>query len=112
MNKRILYLPLKSKYYLMIESGEKKEEYRELKDYWATRILKEYPIAWRFNMDMCIELNDFRPFEGKTFGGWDIVQFSYGYTKRTMQFEVDKIEINTGNPEWGAEEGKKYFVEE
>ena len=30
------------------------------------------------------------------------VKFSYGYTKRTMIFELEKITIGKGNPEWGA----------
>lgn len=34
-----LNLTLKKKWFDMIESGEKKEEYREPKDYWKTRLL-------------------------------------------------------------------------
>ena len=34
MNNKTLYLPLKAKWYDMIESGEKEEEYREIKPYW------------------------------------------------------------------------------
>ena len=36
---KILYLPLKKQWYEMIESGEKKEEYRLLKPYWEKRLL-------------------------------------------------------------------------
>lgn len=32
-----LILPLKKKWFDMIASGEKKEEYREIKEYWRTR---------------------------------------------------------------------------
>lgn len=35
----ILDLPLKAIWYDMIESGEKKEEYREHNSYWAKRFL-------------------------------------------------------------------------
>ena len=38
------------------------------------------------------------------------MKFIYGYTKRSMMFKLDNIVINTGNPDWGAEEGIKYFV--
>lgn len=38
-----LVLVLKKKWFDMIDSGIKKEEYREIKDYWIRRlILKEY----------------------------------------------------------------------
>ncbi len=40
-----LYLPLKAKWYKMIESGEKTEEYREIKPYWCDRILHYCPLA-------------------------------------------------------------------
>lgn len=31
-------------------------------------------------------------------------------TERIIKFEHAGIEIRTGNPEWGAEPGKLYFV--
>lgn len=36
----MLTLPIKKKYFDMILSGEKKEEYREIKEYWTNRLLK------------------------------------------------------------------------
>lgn len=35
---KILELPLKKEWYNMIESGEKREEYREIKPYWQNRL--------------------------------------------------------------------------
>ena len=35
---KTLYLVLKSKWYDMIASGEKREEYREVKPYWKKRL--------------------------------------------------------------------------
>ena len=83
MSNNTLFLPLKKEWYDMIESGVKLEEYREIKDFWFKRLTNK----------------DFK-----------YVQFSYGYTKRTMTFICDGIEIGTGKPEWGAEPGKNYFV--
>lgn len=108
-------MPLKEKWYRMIEKGEKKEEYRELNYYWAKRILKDYPIFWRFNMTMCIEAGVFDMFLGKTFGGWDAIHFTLGYPKRddegrNMTREVEEIVIGEGREEWGAEPHKLYFV--
>lgn len=34
--------------------------------------------------------------------GYTHVKFSYGYTKRTMTFEIDSIAIGKGKTEWGA----------
>lgn len=72
---RILYLPLKKEWYEMIESGVKTEEYREIKPYWTKRLV------------------------GHNFTH---VQFSYGYTKRTMTYKLERITFGKGNPEWGA----------
>lgn len=79
----VLRLNLKAKWYEMIESGEKQEEYREIKEYWTKRLSnKEY----------------------------DIVEFVYGYTRRTMMFHIKSIDIATGKEEWGAEKDEKYYV--
>lgn len=109
---KTLKLVLKRKWFDMIASGEKKEEYRDLTKYWAKRILKDYPIDWRFRMTICIEVRDFSMFEGKMFGGWDMVTFYLGYAKDrpSMTFKIDSITIGGGKPEWGAESWKEYFV--
>jgi ASC-1-like (ASCH) protein len=39
MEKRILYLTLKKKWFDLIKSGEKRIEYREVKPYWTKRLL-------------------------------------------------------------------------
>ena len=39
---RILHLVLKNQWYQMIESGIKKEEYREIKPYWQSRFMNCY----------------------------------------------------------------------
>lgn len=80
-----LHLVLKTKWYRMIESGEKLEEYRELTDYWAKRI------------------------EGKDF---DCVVFYLGYQKdrESMAFLPRGIEPGTGKKEWGAIPDKEYYV--
>lgn len=78
---KILDLPLKKKWYEMIESGEKREEYREYKDYWRKRL---------------IDLDTLR------LKPYTHVRFRYGYTKRTMLFKIDSITVDVGNPDWGA----------
>jgi len=86
--KDTLDLVLKEEWYRMIESGEKTEEYREIKPFWEKR------------MQNCRDRR------------YDKVTFHLGYAKNrpSMTFALDKIMINKGKPEWGAEEGKLYFV--
>lgn len=77
---RVLRLSLKKQFYDMIESGFKREEYRELKDYWYRRLT---------NMD-------------GSFQHYDYITFSYGYTKRTMTYRFNGVRIGYGVPEWGG----------
>lgn len=80
---RILDLPLKKEWYNMIESGEKKEEYREIKPYWTKRLRNN---------------------------GHTHVRFRYGYTKRTIIFEIKYITIGIGKSKWGAPEHDVYII--
>ena len=97
---KTLHLNLKAKWYDMIESGIKKEEYREIKPFWEKRFFKNFKH---------IDENGETVYT-KIVKDYDVVKFIYGYTKRSMMFKFGNIVINTGNPDWGAEEGVKYFV--
>lgn len=89
---KILELPLKSTWYLMIELGIKKEEYRETKQYWCKRFLGLDTALFSYR-------NGYQSCNVK---GYTHVRFRYGYTKRTMLFRIEDIVIGRGNPEWGA----------
>ena len=82
---KTLHLNLKRKWFDMILSGEKKEEYRDIKPYWTKR----------FN-NFCFET----------------ITFSNGYSKNRDQFEIEVfgLSIKTGLKKWGAEKDKLYFV--
>lgn len=43
---KVLRLPVKKEYFEQILSGTKTEEYREVKEYWGKRIVKEYDEVW------------------------------------------------------------------
>lgn len=86
---KILDLPLKKMWYEMIESGEKREEYRECKDYWRKRL---------------IDLDTLR------LKPYTHVRFRYGYTRRTMLFEITSITVGMGLPEWGAPTYRVVFI--
>lgn len=104
---KILYLPVKKEWFEMERSGAKPEEYRAITQYWAKRIMKNYPISWRILMDIAIEKKDFSCFYGKTFGGFTHVELTMGYPKkgdasRRVLFEIKEIVIGKGKSEWGA----------
>lgn len=84
MNKT-LHLTIKKKWFDMILSGVKTEEYRDIKPYYNLRLIgREY----------------------------DTVVFRNGYAcdAPSLTIELKTIRFGTGKPEWGAEEGKTYFV--
>ena len=87
---KILHLPLKAKWYEMIESGVKTEEYRIQSDYWFKR------LTHFLDDDFDITKGDLG------IKHFDLVKFSYGYTRRTMTFEIESISIGKGKREWGA----------
>ena len=72
MEKPILHLNLEKKWFDMILSGEKKEEYREIKPYW-NRVFSTY-----------IKI------KGKVYHPSDvIIRFSNGYAKNRRQFDIE-----------------------
>lgn len=97
---KILDLPLKAKWYDMIESGVKTEEYREVKPYWSKRLLGFDAPLFSHRYD----------YEQANVKGYTHVRFRYGYTKRTMLREIESIRFGYGNPEWGAPKDKQVFI--
>jgi hypothetical protein len=89
----ILPLVLNGKWYDMIASGEKKEEYRDAKPYWANRMTN-----WMFHPNR-------------------IVAFSRGYKKPTMFFHACTFQTSDtvpswrkSHPEWGEPETPHYII--
>lgn len=80
-----LHLIVKKKWYDMIVSGEKKEEYRLHNLYWHRRIMKQSII--------------------------DSVVFHRGYTCITHERECLRVREGIGKPEWGAPEGEVIILE-
>ena len=107
---KTLHLPLKAQWYEMIESGVKTEEYREIKPYWIKRLCDDWVSRDRFIDCMnnccinCIQTKLYNLYK------YDAVKFSYGYTKRTMTFEIESITIGKGNPEWGAPTEEVFII--
>lgn len=89
----VLILPIKKKWFDMILSGEKKEEYRDIKPYYTVR----FQHLW----------------QGSLNGGEATrkVCFRNGYSKNSPSLIAKvSLSIGTGKEEWGAEPGKKYYI--
>lgn len=108
-----LRLSLIGKWFNMSKALIKKEDYREITPYWIKRLLeKEFAYGCETSEDILHALSAcpngvFKKFKTNT--------MTLGYPKsgdseRIIQFEHSGIEIRTGNPEWGAEPNKIYFV--
>ena len=119
-----LQLSLKKQWFEMTKSGIKTEDYREITPYWCSRLLLSFrgdkmSVNWWKYKD---ETSQGTPSEIKenielftNFRRFDINTITLGYPKSTdncriLKLEHKGIEIRTGNPEWGAEPGKLYFV--
>lgn len=106
---KILHLVLKEKWYNMIKCGEKKEEYREITPYWATRILSSTKKEnWGDIISDCSKNHDLISKYGVK--GFTHVCFHLGYTNETITFCIENITEDKGNENWGAEKDKYYFV--
>ena len=93
-----LEIPISEPWFSMIRDGEKKEEYREIKPYWTARLRKIFPFVKNTNI----------PFEN-AFRIWIRLRNGYGKERPSILAEVS-LKRGCGKPEWGAEEGKEYYV--
>lgn len=101
----MLTLPIKRKWFDMILTGEKLEEYREIKPYWTKRILKEMGFSeehWEDVMECLVKMNTLRCFD---------VLFRNGYGNCVPEFIAEcSISIGNGKTEWGAIPEENYFI--
>lgn len=81
----ILLLRLTEEWFYKIHSGEKTEEYRELKNYWAKRLISKRYNAIKF-------VNGF------------------GSDRPWMIIEYKQLGIGMGKKEWGAPDNEQVFV--
>ena len=97
---KVLHLPIKGVWFSMIASGEKKEEYRDKKNFYGIRFCE----GW----DSWIFAENHEP----KFRKFDTLHLTAGYGDHRPQLwaEIESITIGMGNPAWGAEPGVDYFV--
>lgn len=91
----MLILPIKKKWFNMIKSGEKKEEYREIKPYYKSRFDN------MMDADIKIINNEL------TF----LIAFRNGYSKNSPTLICRCIlKEGQGKTEWGAEPNREYYI--
>lgn len=89
----MLTLPIMGKWFNMILSGEKKEEYREIKPYYTTRFKKIFDMHPYSNIPVGTDTREIR--------------FRNGYGSSRPEFVAKcSLDIKTGREEWGAEPEK------
>lgn len=96
----MLILPIKKKWFDMILSGEKKEEYRKIDGYYMVRFSNIGLLNLELNSLNYVPTGNVRK-----------VMFRNGYSYNSPSFVADvSLTIGTGRTKWGAESGKEYYV--
>ena len=87
----MLILPIKREWFEMIASGDKKEEYRELKPYYHTRIINTFGFDYKNKQ---VE-----------------IVFRNGYKHNSPSVRcLCELEVGVGKKEWGAKPKKRYYI--
>lgn len=90
-----LHLILKFKWFDLIESGIKTEEYRDMSDYYCRKFYCRkfgFPTTYYF-------FNNYRE-----------VVFHRGYSQRICKFEIKSFGVGIGKAEWGAPLNQQVFI--
>lgn len=122
---KYLKLSLKKQWFNLSDENGKTEDYREITEYWCRRLF--YHQESRLTVEQIARyINNYKYYGYREVNG--VLEFNHsklrkfdhnimtlGYPKkddasRIKIFEHAGIEIRTGKPEWGAVEGKLYFV--
>lgn len=134
---KTLHLNLKKKWFDMIASGEKPEEYRELSDYWINRFVldnennksvyhQKVGVSHDENMRNFSYLTGYLSKHLPTraqrleymlnttahLSEYDFTHFRNGYSKSSPQIIVGckEILIGIGNPDWGAPDYPVFII--
>ena len=103
----MLTLTIEKKWFDMILSGEKTEEYRELKRYYDSR----FRNAAVQNQEYQASVSEFRNLTATMDQDIGTVRFRNGYTVDAPCFLADcKLTVGEGKPEWGAVPGTEYYI--
>lgn len=116
----MLILPIKKRWFDMILSGEKKEEYRDIKEYYETRFQNLFgaiTIHLLYPPDNFLDRSEYELLQGEAVPeeirkeGIQEIIFRNGYSKNSKEIKARcRLKIGKGRPEWGAELNKQYYI--
>ena len=97
--KNTLHLTLKKEWFDLIATGVKKEEYREIKEYWVRRLMRY--------RDMMSPGQVLLPGQYTITEGIDRIEFRNGYKPDSPRIVVEWIGLEVGkpNPAWFPKDG-------
>lgn len=111
---KTLKLTLKNKWFNLVNTGKKTEEYREIKAHWIKRFISLNFTRKDYLNGGAAELILQNPqyFAEERTKHFDRIEFKNGYAKNspTIICEFNGFEIRTGDPAFGANEKEIYFV--
>ena len=115
----VLFLVLKEPWFSMHKSGEKLEEYRDIKPHYIRQFIKDESLKKDLIRDYERGFDDGEIEALKNeavYHKFDTAHYAKGMPKKGTQpekhifFNNPKIKAGYGKPEWGAKTGKLYFV--
>lgn len=113
----MLTLPIKKKWFDMIFSGKKKEEYREIKEYYEIRFQHLFGAITIYPSSIFSGKHEYKLLQGNDVPERmrkDSVQeiiFRNGYSKDSKAIKARcRLRIGKGRTEWGAEPDKQYYI--
>lgn len=124
-----LHLPLRREWFEKTKNKIKTEDYREITPYWFKRLVYDYKTVFKYivgydwdyldDQSREVRLKKALSIEIKRrmvgFNPYERNIMTLGYPRKTdlnriLNIKHISIEIREGNPEWGAEPNKLYFV--
>lgn len=95
MDKKVLHLSVNKQWFKMIADGTKDEEYREIKQYWISRLLNgHYDIPWLSQFGEKVS-------EDLYWKDYTHVVFTHGYGDDKPHIEKQIVSMSIGKPQKG-----------
>lgn len=106
MEKKVLTLSVKKEWFDKIVSGEKKEEYREIKPYWIKRLTTNCEVVYDVVAETYCGKVLYRPYTHVLFIN------GYGDDKPRVEKEIEWIDIDRPRKGWCPDDflSKEFFV--
>lgn len=115
---QILELTVTKQWYDIISSGIKKEEYREIKQYWLNRLFeplaKKYKRLPDFAIGPSLDSTQYSTIPAYTKARhFDAIRFTNGYGGNRPSFliEYKGVKVGTGRKEWGSPDERVFILE-